>query len=368
MATINPLIPVDTGAIEVWAEVWRSDRMGVLQENITDYLISGMIDYDRDRTIKMGARFAFSHAHILQEFVDFIAPFLYVRYPDGTVASGQLGLFGFEIPEKEIWPENVPLYIEGMDLSWILALAATRSSYTIKRNTRITTSLQDLFESCGIFYYDIPTGTDRWPRTTTFPLGTNKLAIAQAITSSIGWSDVHPNMSGRLTAGPITLVQDMNPFITCFRENFISPPRLRPVQSAMPNVVIVKKDNPTGAPLKVVRVNADASSPSSTVNTGVEVAYIVDNPDFQSITEMKLYAAMLIERFKSVEYTLEIELPPIPDLEGLDAVEIICGVDDARIAGKYGVRGWSVGLDEQSATLKLVLSKVQRLVTEWTEH
>ena len=357
MPIFNPLIPVDSGAIQVWSEVWRADRQGQLLEDISEYVLDGIVDFDRNRAITMGLRISFSRGDILQEFVDFIAPFLFIEYADGTVISSQLGLYGFEIPDKEVWPEGTPLFIEGKDLTWLLSLAATRTTYTIPKNQRYTDSLAALLETCGIFYYDLPTETRKWQYKLSFPPTTNKLEIAYHITSAMGWYPIYPRLNGKLTSNPIVLVKDMNPFATYTEDELLTAPRVRPVQRAMPNVIIVTKDNPTGVPIIRTRINDDVDSPTSTVNTGVEITYVVNNPDFESSNEVGLLADMLREQFKSVYNTIEFEVLPDPTLEGMQAVELIYATDEDDLTGKYAVQAWSLALNEQ-AVLRMTVSQV----------
>ncbi|MGI9252168.1 MAG: hypothetical protein ACR2J8_00340, partial [Thermomicrobiales bacterium] len=83
------------GVVRVSARLYRSTFDNRWQEDLSDWVIAAAVDADpgRELTWSLDCTLAGEGWNRLRPYLDWIAPWLSIAYPDGSVSEGQLGLY-----------------------------------------------------------------------------------------------------------------------------------------------------------------------------------------------------------------------------------------------------------------------------------
>jgi hypothetical protein len=83
------------GILRVSARLYRATWDNRWQEDLSDWVIAGSVDADpgRELTWSLDCTLAGEGWNRLRPYLDWIAPWLSITYPDGSVSEGQLGLY-----------------------------------------------------------------------------------------------------------------------------------------------------------------------------------------------------------------------------------------------------------------------------------
>lgn len=111
------------GEFTVEGKMYRATWDNRWVEDITDMVIDCNVTMDatREVTWSMAANFTWEGYQSLEENLDWLAPVLTITYPDGTVASKQLGLY-FLVPGESTRGEyERSVQVSAFDPLWLLA-------------------------------------------------------------------------------------------------------------------------------------------------------------------------------------------------------------------------------------------------------
>jgi sugar lactone lactonase YvrE len=125
------------GHVELEARMFRATWDNQWVEDISDAVISATVQMDTDREVTwtLDATLTWEGWKRLRPNFDWVAPVLTVRYPDGTVKSGQLGLY-FVVPSESVRGEfQRTVKLSAFDPLWLLSKQAFSDVLMVKKNT-----------------------------------------------------------------------------------------------------------------------------------------------------------------------------------------------------------------------------------------
>jgi hypothetical protein len=340
---------------EVDFEIWRGDRLGNKIEDVTDRFMGGNISYDRTRRVRLNARFTFHRADMFDPYVDTIIPYIYWRkVGDGDdYQVQQLSMFLFDEPQGDVIDDGMIASLNCRDQTWLLDLAATRTSFTAKKNTGYVADLIDLWESVGIFYHEEPASGPKVAATVTWPSSTNRLDIANELTDAMAYTPTYQLLEGSITTEPALTVSSREPVAIWLPEDFLRDPNIVQPDSSVPNIIIVKQDNPKGVPITVTKYNQDRKSPTSIPSRGgVEISQEYET-NFFSITEAKIFADIMLEQTKAAGAITEVLVAPVYFFNGPSTVRVDFQSGEVDLTGLHDVLAWTLPLDGTAMQVRL---------------
>lgn len=279
-------IPGEGGGITTWFELWRATIDNQMVEDISDYLLGGKVDMNRDRAVTTQATFDLKDVSIVDPYTDYLAVFQNLEYDDsGIIERDQLGLFNVRVPSGTRTKERAEGEHTGYDITAMLARRAFTDTYNVAAGTNYVDAVTTVLAMAGITRHAIEATTRTTPSPLSFPLGTTYLDFCNTLLNTIGYYNLAATTDGRPMSGMSRDVQYMEPFRTVNDDDLMAPIDARPTDTSVANIIIVIKDNPSEPPLTAIRRNDEPDSPTSTVSIG-------ENVRVETIAEMADQAAV----------------------------------------------------------------------------
>lgn len=273
----EPTSAISGGGRVMSVELWRMTIDNVRVENLSDYLVSGVVDLNLDRAVKLSATFTMRQPARVTPYADYLAPWVRVHYDDGsTPVYEQAGLFTTRVPEgSRTLNDSVGTY-QCDDLTSLLATYAYSDADNVAAATNYKTAITDTLADVGITRHTIPETTDTLATAQTFPVGTRGLDKCNTLIRALGWYQLGSDLDGRLsTPGEPKALKSMQPWRTLTADDlFGGSIDVRAPGKEIANVVIVVNDDAKSAPMKSIARNDDAASPTSTVAIGREIVRV----------------------------------------------------------------------------------------------
>src|SRR4051794_30434872 len=98
VATTDPVTGFTSRGFVLSAELWRATIDNELVEDISAYVVSGGVDMNVDRDIKLALNVTLRNPSIVAPYTDFLAPFIRLTYDDGTdEVYQQIGLYATKV-------------------------------------------------------------------------------------------------------------------------------------------------------------------------------------------------------------------------------------------------------------------------------
>jgi len=111
------------GQVEIEVKLFRATFDNIHLEDITDAVLQGSVKCDpsRETTWTFDATMTIDGYERLEPLLDWVAPVVTLRYPDGTETSGQLGLY-YVMPSAASYEEHQGQYrLSAFDPLWLVA-------------------------------------------------------------------------------------------------------------------------------------------------------------------------------------------------------------------------------------------------------
>jgi hypothetical protein len=205
------------GHYEVTASLWKMTWDNQRVEDISRYVTGGGVSGDsgRDITWTLDCTMTREGWKTIRPNFDWVAPFMTVRYADGTSTTGQLGLF-FVVPSEQDREEHRgTVRLNAFDPLWFVArqgltgnlvaqpgVNKARTARQVLDGAVLTGGREDGIPENHPFArrrYYIPDTNDEWKRKKEWPKDQNRLIIANAIVRSGGMLRIHTNGTGFMT-------------------------------------------------------------------------------------------------------------------------------------------------------------------------
>jgi hypothetical protein len=288
--------------------LWRATITNGLVEDISaDPYQGGYVDLNIDNAIKTSAQFSVRNPEDITPYSDYLAPFITFQYQDGRPdVTQQLGLFGTTLAPGTKTKEDAASTFDGSDMTIVASDDAMTDTTNVAAGTNVVTAVLSLLTSAGITRTNIPSTSRTVSVDTSFPIGTSKLAAANQLLMNIGWYELGMDLDGRVsTPGATRDLSIMHPYSTLTVDDLLSPVEEQPTVTSIANVVIVKSDDSTVAPIKSVARNDDPSSPTSTVAIGRKIVQTFTLSGKVTQADLDAYAARQLQQGRSYYQTIK---------------------------------------------------------------
>jgi hypothetical protein len=351
------------GGITVHPELWRVDRDNRRIDDLTDALVAWVVEWQGSRgaAAQMTAEIVLRDPQRLHPLRDYVAPWLRLTYDDGRPAVAmQLGLYVVSLPEETHWLGHSEARYEGRDLTWLLANSILTRTHNVKAGTRLETALGRLTRDAGLRRFRYRTGTRAVGRDRSFPPGTTRLAAINDLATGTGHYAVAADRDGTLYTMAYRSLADVEPWATFTADDPVDVVTVTPDSAdRVANVVVVKKEHPTEAPIVAIRRNDDPTSPTSTVTLGRDILYggapVVDG-ELETQADAEALADELLRLAGSYYRTVTLRLLPMTPPGTREVVELRdFRVGSGDLSGRYWVRSWRLGAVPEEAVLELTM-------------
>lgn len=361
------------GGITMAVTVYRTDYAGNKLEELGPGIVSdGGVDLNLDRAIRLSATFATRHPERIAPYHDILAPEMTLSYDDGREAqTWPMGLYTVRIPPGTWAPgrhtftdahaeEGHFVTYEGEDLTRLLADSSYTAVDNVPTGTNIIKEIEQTIDEVSPL---LKTRFEPSSRVTgynrSYPVGTSRLEKINLLFAAIGYYEITMDLDGYLWSDPIRDVTAVEPFATWGTADFVRPIEDQPIDTSIANVVIVVRDNPGTAPLKAVRRNTKAGSPTSTVSLGREKARIEKRSDLDTQADVNALADRLLAESRSYYQTARtVTLPNPAGLIPHQTVDIVTDGEMEPLSGRWWVRTARMGFSPRSAALECDVNRL----------
>lgn len=318
-STLEPIHPATVlgtaNAQTVSFDIVRSDIDNIQSDALTlaSYsATSNLIDLNHDRDIKTQLNLALRQSDALDPYRDYVAVWLGREWDDGRESTkDQLGLFGIRVPPGTRTIERSDAIYTGHDLTALVARYAFTDTYNIAAASNYVTAVKDILALAGITRALIEPTTQTTAAIISFPVGTTYLAACNKLLDAIGYYHLAMMPDGRLFSMPSRPLHLVQPYRVITDDDLMRPVEIQPLDTTVANIVIVVKDNPSGAPLTATRRNDAADSPTSTVNIG-PITRVETRGDLADQAAVNALADRLLSEGRSFYQTARLAILPDP--------------------------------------------------------
>lgn len=349
------------GAQSLHAHLYRADVNNVLLEDLSEWFVGGLVDFNLDRDIRTTAQLTLRSPGfaLVNPYTDFLAPFVHFVDSHGTdYGHAQLGLFALRVPPATYEQNSVVGTFAGEDVTSLLL----GSAYTDTDNVASTRTItEEVIETCGeagLTRVTVPSSVRTYGANRSFPAGTTRLDKINAAADLVAWYHPYASLDGRVVIpGLYRQPSARNPVAHWTADDLVRPIEVQPVDQVPRNVVVVVKDNPSGPQLTGLARNDDPASPSSTVATEQERVRVERVSDAQTQADVDALAARLLaeERLRYRTANWAVYSPPV--LEAFDVVTFALEGELAPLAGTWACRSWQYGFTPDDALLVMTGSQ-----------
>jgi hypothetical protein len=227
-------------------KLWRSNYQGVKLQEITTGMLeaSVLMDTDNDQTYQLDAIMHYDAWKQLTPYIDWIIPELIVRWPDGTVRQGPLGLYLLIDPATTRGENRAYVHLRAMDPLWLLArqgfttaeMPTARKVLTgVNRSGFVRTLLNTMVVSETVgerVRYAVPWTAHTFVDAYEWDETENKLDVANEVLEGMGCWPLWASKTGVLTTREYGLAQYQHPVRTYsanIPEGFTIADRIKPI-------------------------------------------------------------------------------------------------------------------------------------------
>jgi hypothetical protein len=354
-----------SGWIIMRPELWLARKDNRLVQDVSALVTDGFVEMDYTRDIKTVATFDVIDPDAFDPYVDYLAPFLELEYPDGNSERSQLGLYAFE-PFEESWDSvSHTARIDGRDLTYLVQQVTRATTYEIAGGANIVAACKSLLAANGISRVNIPASTRVAPsRGWRRPPGTTILKIASDLMNSIGYYTLFAGRTGVVSSRPFvdrstetpvkkyTTVDDTTSVLVPYKHRLIEKP--------YNHVILIRElgDQTLKAEIK----NTNPANPTSIPNIGQKTYFARDDKavDQASLNEA---AREILEEFGLLEVEADFLTLPEPwhgihELYEL-ALTDRTGAPIPKATGLFWCTGWRLALSPRGGGMT---HKIKRAV------
>jgi hypothetical protein len=366
-------IPLQTaighgGSATIQAKLWRANANNEFIEDISTRLISGKVSMSVDRDVKWSFAVTLEGAgwERLTPFTDYLAPVLTVTYPDGTVASGQLGLYVVAPSPETHTASGYRVDITAADPTWLLSIQGFKEPYTIEENVNIMTQVRNILAQAGVARYSIPASGRTTTVDTTWDTTKSKLAICNELLEAGGFYSLYADNTGLLTSGPYQNIRKTKAARTVAadgtgaHQTVIGAVKLDPETDKFRNRFVVVMDNPKRAVVKSVVNITHPLNPMGQWNIGVRTRKL-RRRFLAGAGAVQELAQKLAREYSTLYERVTLAILPDPTRDVHEVLALAVYADDGEpvAVGKYWLRQFSIGFTPSTAKMDMTLGKTQ---------
>lgn len=214
------------GALRVEAKLYRATWDNRFLEDLSEWVVEGRVEMDtnRDVTWSLDATLLDEGWSRLTPYLDWVAPYLTITYPNGTVSQGQLGLY-LVMESPRAWREyGSTVQLTAVDPLWLLNAQGLPSTISVRGDVGRSEFVRSLLAGAVLTQGDvagsqtnprrrfwIPTMTlssgevNTFGHAVEFEAGMSRLRAINEVLLSAGCSPLYTTKTGVFTTRPLTI-------------------------------------------------------------------------------------------------------------------------------------------------------------------
>jgi hypothetical protein len=352
--TTDPVTGFTSRGFVLSAELWRATIDNDLVEDISAYVVSGAVDMNVDRDIKLALNVTLRNPSMVEPYTDFLAPFIRLTYDDGTdEVYQQVGLYATKVAPGQFTVTDAVGTVQGDDLTSVLASYYYANGSTNVAGGNYATYIRLACSNGGIDRTNIPDTTQTLPADQSFEIGASRLEKINTYLDQLGWYHLGMDLDGKVsTPGPPQDLASKEPWRTLTDEDVMSVIDVTPSGVPIANVVMVVNDDATAAPLHSTARNDDPSSPTSTVAIGRPIMRVVKVTGSTTQAALDASAARYLAEGRTQYRTCKLTILHDPTALALhQTVRLALTGEQEAFSGLWWVRTASVGFTPDSPTV-----------------
>jgi hypothetical protein len=313
----------------------------------------------------------------LAPYETFLAPFLTLSWRDPSQAGGvmtvrrQLGVYILLPPTKEAFADWSVGTFQCKDLCWLLDQDSFAGTYTVTAGTRYVDAVATILSNGGMSRTNIAYSSRTLSKTRSWDPGTSRLTIINDLLASLGYWPLWADWDGRLTSRKIDAANKLQPVVSFSTANgdILDSITFDPDLSLVANRVVVVGSSPTSnanaAPVKAVRNNTRADSPTSQVVLGIPgrgliLSRIIEDSRITTQSAADDLADAELAKATSVLVRMGLKLRPNPLIEFRQPVTLDIRQEDgtALADGKWRWDELQIGFTPSDGAMALRVNKL----------
>jgi hypothetical protein len=350
------------GAIQVKGTVYRADKNNTLQDDLTSYITQGTATLDITQPVPWSFHATITTPSILTPYVDCLAPFLTLTYPDGSVKTGQMGLF-LVMPSPASSTALITTgSVDARGLEWILSVDAVTDSYNVAAGIDYLTAVADVIKTTGITRYSLPPSGIVTPGPFTWKSGTSKITIINELLAGAGYYPLTSDRTGQLTSWLVPDLTTVAPAVTytVAGGQVINTVDTQPLLDRFCNKVIVIADDAKRTAFVTILTNSNPANPTSTVALGITVVKVFQMPKAATSTQTLAMAHRLLDEGAAVYQQIKLRVLPDPTRDPREIIGVNLTDNNGNVVANanYSCQGMIQGFTTADAFLELTLNKI----------
>lgn len=351
-------------------ELFRTDRDGVILDELTSTVKTGTVEYSADRSggTPLLGRFTLDKADALRPLRDFVCPYLILEDELGNRTRTRMGIYRVVLPgEWHTLGRAEPTY-ELRDLTDVLAAGGPSEPYDIPSGTVFVTAMAAVAAQVGITRLNFPNSTRVTGYDRSYPAGTTWLEILNRLCEAVAWYPVWMGLDGRLTTRPQLPLLESTPIAQLTTADPAEVGGGTPYVQVLPtdpravaNTVIVTRDRGDGDILEAIRINNDPSSESSVQEIGTVIygGGPYEASDAETQADVDAIADRLLGQCRSYERRVQLKTEPNPRWFGMwRTMDLLIDTEaGANLRGNYWINAWRQGFTPSDAVTPWVLNR-----------
>lgn len=353
----------NSGLISVAGSIWKAGKDNSLVEEITSSVSNGKVVMDWSQPVTWTFTCDIADTTILTPYKDCVAPFLTLTYADGTVVTGQVGLF-IVLPSPATSTALITTgQIEAHSLEWLLSVDNFDDTYNVAGGIDYMTAVVDLLKTVeGITNYALPPSGILTPGPFTWKHGTPKIEAANELLAGAGYYPITTDRVGVITSWPVQDLTAVTPAVTYSNAtgNVVDAVQIEPLLDRFCNKVIISADDFERHSYVITLVNDNPANPTSTVNLGITVVQYQQLPRMATNTQAQLIAQRYLDEGSAVYNQIQLTVLPDPLRNPREVVAVDLVDNDGRqiASGNYHVTGYQIGFTPKDANLIMTLAQI----------
>ena len=315
--------------------------------DISQHVVSGKVEANIYADSKISCQFVVREDGLTKDWVEWIAPFVRVEYPDGTVAESQVGLMVSITPSEETTWGGTLYTLEGRDALWLLSLRNPNLGYSIPKTKRRDVAIREILAGQGFTNVAIPPMAQPFPDVykPTKENGYSYNEIMNDIADDVAHYNLWATVTGVITTMPYQDYRTSAVARTWKNGDAVFEPfTTESISTTLANHIVVRKDDPQN-PIEWEDFNDDPDSPIAISKVGRITREIV-NTDIADLAAAKAVVAQYKQEWASFQKNaiLQTFLDPGRDLHEIYQLDFRDedGVPLKSMTGRYWVKGWQM--------------------------
>jgi hypothetical protein len=350
---------------------YRSDKNGAIGEDVSALILSGSVTVDADAEVPMTFTAQTTDPDAFPAF-SWLAPFLTVSWwnpDDGDVSiTEQVGLYQIMPPGETHTAVQGMGRIEGRDPCWLLKQWTTTSATNYAAGANVIASVVSALNARGFDRVNIPASSRTFTKKRAYDPGTDWLTIINDLLYRAAHYPLFFDRQGVPSSRPYRTLGKEEPARTISSRNgdVVNVVTLDTDPERLCNRVVVIRNDAAGDPIYLVRTNARADSPVSTVNLGITIGKTIEASNLETSAEAEALAMKTLEEGASVLTRLSVDTIPDPRFDVRDVVELSIVRDDGSAVadGKWRSDEVEIGFVPGQGAMRWRLNRLRPFAPE----